>query len=418
MPYRDNQSNDARKHVCMLAYTFYENDFRVRRYAEALVQEGHDVDVVCLRRPGESCCVTDNGVRVIRIQRRSVTENSKWLYLFKLLSFFVKSFVVLSLIHVRRRYHLVHAHNPPDFLVFSTLIPKLTGAKIILDIHDILPEFYVSKFNSGKGSLVYRSLVLLERMSAKWADRVILANDIWLSRYVSRSADPAKCTVIINYPNTSLFSHREGVSNRAGFRFVYPGSLNWHQGLDIAVRAFSSLCERKERCELDIYGNGSSRNGLFSLIAELDLDKRVSIHNPVPFTEMPNVMAEADCGIVPKRAEGFGGEAFSTKILEFMAMGIPVIAAATPVDRCYFDDSLILFFKPGDPKDLADKMERIMTDSALRKSLVEQGLMFTRENSWENKKVLYNDLVHLLLESGQDARSRGRIKGGIQPIVH
>lgn len=402
---RNNSSQSARMHVCMLVYSFYESDYRVRRYAEVLAQQGHAVDVICLRKPKESNFTTDSGVRLIRIQRRSINEHSKLSYLFKLLSFLVKSFVVLSLIHARRRYHLIHVHNPPDFLVFSTLIPKLTGAKIILDIHDILPEFYASKFNRGMASLGCRSLLLIEKLSAKWADRVILANHIWYSRYVSRSAEPVKCTVIINYPNTRLFSNRQSVSPRDGFRFIYPGSLNWHQGLDVAVRAFSSLSQKEERCRLEIFGDGPGRRGLVDLIAKLGLGKRVCMHDPVPISEMPGVMAKADCGIVPKRADGFGGEAFSTKILEFMAMGIPVIASETPIDRHYFDDSMILFFKSGDAQELAEKMERIMADSALRKSLIDRGMTYSRENSWEEKKTLYSDLVHSLFDSGKTPAS-------------
>ena len=57
-------------------------------------------------------------------------------------------------------------------------------------------------------------------------------------------------------------------------------------------------------------------------------------------------MAEADFGIVPKRSEGFGNEAFSTKIFEFMALGIPVIAADTKIDKYYFNDSLFPSLRP------------------------------------------------------------------------
>src|SRR4029078_9084829 len=104
-----------------------------------------------------------DGVRVLRIQRRSVTETAALTYLAKLSWFALKAAAVLAGLHARRRYDVVHVHNVPDFLGFSALVPKLAGARVILDIHDILPEFYAGKFAASRQSIAFRSLVLLEK---------------------------------------------------------------------------------------------------------------------------------------------------------------------------------------------------------------------------------------------------------------
>jgi glycosyltransferase involved in cell wall biosynthesis len=391
------KTNKGRLHVCMFAYTFYEFDNRVMRYADTLAQEGHSVDVIALRQPQQSFIAYENLVRIIRIQKRSGAERSKFSYLFKLALFLLKASVLFSILQIRNRYDIIHVHNVPDFLVFAALIPKLTGSKIILDIHDILPEFYASKFKSNEKSLTFRVLVLLERMSAKFADRVVLSNHIWYSRYTSRSAVPEKCSVIMNYPNPALFFPRRGRSHKDGFTFIYPGTLNWHQGLDIAIKAFAILAKKTGGCRFDILGVGQSKDDLQGLIKTLGLEGSVQIRDSVPLTNVPEVVATADCGVVPKRAEGFGGEAFSTKILEFMAMGIPIIAAATPVDRYYFDDSLLLFFRSGDEHDLASKMEEIVSNAQLRTRLSEQGLAYARRNCWTEKRKIYLELIGALL---------------------
>jgi len=389
----------------MLAYAFYETDNRVRRYAETLLQQGHTVDVISIRKPSQPCCNRAENLRVFRIQKRSLTEKARLTYLSKLLLFSIKSFIVLSWLHLRKPYQLVHVHNIPDFLVFSALIPKLTGAKIILDIHDILPEFYMSKFRASKKSLAFRGLTLIERLSAMCSDHVIVANHIWHSRYISRSAKHGKCTVIMNYPNRKLFFPRENGPRSPYFTFVYPGTLSWHQGLDIAVEAFAILSKKTGKCRLEIYGHGAIKNDLVNLIARHGLEEKIYIHDTVSRAEIASVMARADCGIVPKRSQGFADEAFSTKIWEFMAVGTPVIVPETTVDRYYFDDARVLFFKPEDVHDLAEKMERMMVDSDLRKSLADRGLMFSRNNCWDEKTNLYNNLIDSLFSPEQNPRS-------------
>ena len=123
--------------IGMVAYTFYEEDNRVRRYAETLAQRGDRVDVIALRRQGRLQRDVMNGVNVYRLQRRTVNEKGKFTYLVKLFLFFVRSMFFLTREHLRNRYDVIHVHSVPDFEVFAALIPKLLGAKIILDIHDI-----------------------------------------------------------------------------------------------------------------------------------------------------------------------------------------------------------------------------------------------------------------------------------------
>jgi hypothetical protein len=130
----------------MLAYTFYDADNRVRRYAEALVKRGDQVDAIALARPGQPSFEVIQGVQVFRIQKRVIDEKGPVSYLIKLLLFFVRSAWLVTKRHWREPYAIIHVHSVPDFEVFATFIPRLMGARVILDIHDIVPEFYASKF--------------------------------------------------------------------------------------------------------------------------------------------------------------------------------------------------------------------------------------------------------------------------------
>ena len=174
-----------------------------------MVQLGHTVDAIAIKHRGEVSFTRVDEVNVYRIKTREKDEKSKWNYMFRLLDFFLRSFFVVTYLHLRRKYDIIHVHNIPDFEIFSTVIPKLTGAKIVLDIHDILPEFFMSKFNSGTDSIFFKLLVLQEKISASFADHVIISNDLWREKIIKRSVREDKCTTILNYTDTSAFYPRK-----------------------------------------------------------------------------------------------------------------------------------------------------------------------------------------------------------------
>jgi len=382
----------------MLSYSFYESDNRVRRYAETLAKDKADVDVISLRRGDHSKKENINGVNVYRIQKRIRNEISKFSYLTKMITFFILSMLFISYRHIKNRYDLIHVHNIPDFLVFVALIPKLTGSKIILDIHDLLPEFYMNKFNTDENSFFTKMLLLVEKLSGSFADQVIVSNHIWQNRYAARSVKLEKTIVILNFPDDNFFNLPAPNKFQDKFIMIYPGTLNWHQGLDIAIRAFNIIKDEVPGVEFHIYGEGSSKCDLIRLTEQLGLTKRILFMDPLPIDQVAVMMKRADFGVVPKRADSFGNEAFSTKILEFMALGIPVIVSKTKIDTFYFNDSVVLFFENGDFHDLAKKMLLMVNDKNLRLKYISNSHRFVNDYKWAKKKRIYLNLVNSFTE--------------------
>lgn len=380
--------------VCAVAYTFYESDNRVMRYAETLAREGHEVEVYALQQGDKPKKEVLCGVTVYRIQGRLINEKTLFSYVWRILSFLLRSFYRVSKNDLSRRYDLVHVHSVPDFLVFSALVPRIRGTPVILDIHDILPEFYAGKFGAKKDSIVFRLLCFTEWICAKFASHVIIANHIWKERLESRSVVPEKCSVVLNSPDRAIFQssqNRPTKSNR--FILLYPGTLNLHQGLDIAIRAFAKIKDQVPFADFHIYGEGPLKEPLSDLIKELALEDRVLLFDTKPLREIAQVMEAADLGVVPKRKDNFGNEAFSTKIFEFMAMGIPVIVSDTRIDQYYFNDSLVRFFRSGDDEDLARCMLDLIQHPEKRRALVENATEFIARNDWTAKRQEYLDLV-------------------------
>jgi glycosyltransferase involved in cell wall biosynthesis len=383
--------------VCHLAYTFHESDNRVMRYVRTLAARGDQVDVIALRPAGAGWRADEHGIRVYQIQRRSTTERAAWVYLLKLLWFWLKSMLVLSWLQVRRRYDVVHVHNVPDFLVFAAWLPKLMGARVILDIHDMMPELYAGKFAQGGPSRTFGVLAALEGLSCRFADHVIASNDLWVDTLNRRSAPAEKCTVFINHPDLTLFRPRER-SRPAGapFVFLYPGSLNHHQGVDLAVKAFAAARSQMPTAELHIYGRGPALPLLHELVRELQLASCVRLRDFLPSRQIAEVMRAADVGVVPKRADGFGNEAFSTKILEFMACGVPVIVSRTSIDAHYFNDDLVNFFEPGNSESLAAVMRRIYDAPDAEATRLKNAGDLASRQSWQVRQRDYVSLIERL----------------------
>jgi glycosyltransferase involved in cell wall biosynthesis len=387
------------KRICMVTHSFYENDNRVTRYAEALAARGDDVDVVSLRRsqitPKEE---TINGVHVFRIQNRfGKKERSLLSFIWPLFRFLAASSFWVSRRQAAKSYDLLHIHNMPDFLVFAGWYPKLSGVSVILDIHDIVPEFYSSKFGAGKNPKALWLLKWMERKSAHFADYVIVANDLWLKKYELRTGSQNKCSVFINNVDTHTFRPQARTRNDGKLIVLFPGGLQWHQGLDIAIRAFTRVSRELPNAEFHIYGDGNMKPSLVTLVAELKLEKNVLFFDPVRISEIAGVMANADLGVVPKRADSFGNEAYSTKIMEFMSLGIPVVVSRTKIDQFYFDDSVVRFFESGNPDALAAGIVDVLRDDGLRRRLIANALEYSYKNSWTSRKADYLRIVDRLI---------------------
>jgi glycosyltransferase involved in cell wall biosynthesis len=384
--------------ICMISYSHYESDNRVRRYAETLARRGDSVEVFAVRRrPDTPAEEIIEGVKVFTIQDRFTKgAPSKFGLLLPLIRFLFTSSWRVTRRHWREPYDVVHVHNIPDFLVFAAWYPKWSGATVLLDIHDIVPELFEGVFKTSSRAIWIRLLKGMERLSARFADHVIISNHLWFEKYAARSASKDKCSVFINNVDSRLFYPRPRTRREDGPIIIFPGSFQRHQGVDLAIHAFEKLHRRIPNAKLHLYGWGPMQPTLTALVKERGLDEHVRFFAPVPLDEIGGIMANADVGIVPKRADGFGNEAFSTKILEFMAVGVPVVVSGTKIDRYYYDDSMVKFFQPGDVDALTEAMYEVLMDHELRAGLILRASECAARNTWTAHESRYLNLIDTL----------------------
>jgi len=377
--------------VCMVVYSYYPRDQRVRKEAEALQRNGFDVSVICLRQKDESKNETVRGVRVHRMALQTAREGNAFRYAYQYLLFLLLATAVLSSLHLRERFRIVHLHSLPDFIVFSAFLPKMTGAKIILDLHEAMPEIYVGKMHARSGGAVYKILAFCEGVSANFADEVITVSDLIKELMVGRGLDGTKLNVIYNVPDFEGFVKRQ---KSAGKKLVYAGVLNEYHDFDTVISALATMPD----VELDIYGDGFMTAEVKRRAAENKLE-RIVFHGWVSPTELKSVLPTYAGALIPVFDNEISRIALGHKALEFSMLGLAVVATDLPGLRRVFDDSCFYYYRANDSKDLGRAIAALLSDGGKAASKVEnsQKAMVEKDLTWskvEQKLVrIYQNLL-------------------------
>src|ERR1700720_4131061 len=196
----------------MIAYTTYMHDGRVKRHAEALAEAGDHVDVICLdtdERP------ITNGVNVIGLPMRRYRGESKSAYLRSYLRFFRMAAQQAARMSMKQRYDVVIVCTMPDAVIVCAILPKFLGSKVVLDVHDTMPELYRDKFGGARGAAGAKLLMLKERMSSWWADRFLAMHELHSERLKLAGMPARKIHVVMNSPDIRIFAlHKNGDAPR------------------------------------------------------------------------------------------------------------------------------------------------------------------------------------------------------------
>jgi glycosyltransferase involved in cell wall biosynthesis len=396
----------ARRPVAMLAHSYYEEDPRVRREAEALVGAGRPVDVFALRRPGDAAEGELDGVRIHRLDIQRHQGAGVPTYLAEYLAFLVRAGAAATRRHRRRRYGLVQVHSMPDFLAFAGLPLRLVGVPLLLDLHEAMPEFFPIRFPRAGGGLAQRLLRWQERASIAVATHVITVNELLRERIIALGVRPDKVSVVPNHPALRRFDQSAEAERPfmadGVLRLVYAGAVTPVYELDVAVAAVARLRELRPDLPVrfDVYGRGDSTEHLLARAAELAVDDRVTFHGRIPIESIPAAIAAADIGLAPTRLDSYTRFSLSTKIFEYGAMHRPAIATRLPLVERTFGPDAVAVYEPGDADDLAAVILRLTDDAAERARRVAAAAELVADLAWERTWAGYLELVEGLASDG------------------
>jgi glycosyltransferase involved in cell wall biosynthesis len=400
----DSKRSHKTKRHCMVVHAYYPlGETRVEREALALINHGYEVDVLCLWARNGSEFETCDGVNIYRLPVKRNKSGGAFSQLLEYLSFFVLAFFKLVALHRKRQYNAVQVHNLPDFLVFVGLIPKLTGAKIILDIHDLMPEFYAARYDTTLESWSVRLIRWQERLSCLFADRVMTVTEPWRQTLIERGVPAEKVAVVMNVADDRIF-HRTALAElptkgNGSFHLIYHGTLTYRYGIDLIIRAVNLVRQEIPEIHLTIHGGGEYREALINLTSELGLKEYVHFNTGLllPTSELSKLIRTADVGFVPYRRDIFTDGILPTKLMEYTALGIPAIVARTPAIEVYFDNTMVEYFTPEDVNELANCILKLYQNPDYRTAMVKKSDLFNQNYNWAKLSVEYVKHVNTLI---------------------
>jgi glycosyltransferase involved in cell wall biosynthesis len=389
---------DARR-VAIVVHAVFPGDPRVRRQSDALLDAGHEVDIICLRQRGEPDEEVDGGQRIVRLPiNRSFIGFAG--HIAEYLAFTAMVAWRLAREHRVRRYDLVQVATVPDFLAFGALPEKLGGVPLLLDLHEDMPEFFRDRFASRWLRPLLPLVTGATRAAARIADEIITVHEPLRLLSIARGVDPARISVVMNSADGRLFDpsrhERRPFMADGTVRLIHHSNFQRIYGLDVAIEGLARIRDDLP-WRLDVYGDGPWRPQIEAAIERTAADERVTLHGRVPMDDLPALLAGADIGLVPSLAEPYMEYSLSTKLLEYTAMGVPTIATDLATFRHHFTDQALRYVPGGDPEALCAAVESMAADPTGTVEMGQEAQRQAAEYDWAVQKGRYLEIVERLM---------------------
>ncbi len=393
-------------------------DRRVWSEATTLTAAGYQVAIICPKGVGANA--TYECLEGIHIYRHPLLEARGAVgYIAEYLSALLFEFAFALWVWVRHGFDVVHACNPPDTIFLIASVFKLFGKKFIFDHHDINPELYVAKF--GKKDRFYGMLCALERMTFAVADVSIATNESYREIAIERgSMAPDRVFVVRSGPRLEhlrIAPPSDKYKKGSHYLIGYVGVIGPQEGIDLLLQAARHVTVSRERKDVRfaIVGGGPAQPEMKALAAQLGVDWCVDFYGRVPDDTLLEILNTADVCVNPDRVNEMNDKSTMNKIMEYMALGKPIVQFDMTEGR-YSADQASLYARPNEPEDFADKIVTLLNDPELRASMGAFGLNRVKAKLvWEHEAPKLLAAYELALRPAKAPYRSGVVK--LQPRV-
>lgn len=384
---------------CIIRHSNYPQDTRELKHATAIFEAGYSVDVICLRDKDQQAVEQVNGIWVYRIPMSHKRGGALGYIVEYGLSFVIFSAVLLYR-YLRCRYRVIHVSTMPDFLVFCSLIPRLLGAKVLLDLHEPTPELWLTKFG-GRKDFLYWLQVKLEQWSIWYADRCITVTETLRRRFGERGADISKIAVVSNVCNNQVFSPGSPITRssdeRDGFVLITHGLIDERVGHDTIIDAVIMLRDKIPGIRFQILGSGEYEAQLKQRVQSSAHADLVEFLGFLPFSDMLSKLRQADVGVVAMQRNPYSELIDTNKMYEYISMRKPVIVSRLLGVEANFDESCVKLFEPGNAEQLAECILDLYLHPDQIPSMVDNAYArMLEKNSWEQTRQTLLETVRQL----------------------
>lgn len=383
------------KRLCMLVHGPYPvGEPRVSRETAVALDAGWEVDVVAMSRPGEPKRERVEGADVHRLPLSHAYGGGLARLAGEYTGFALLATATAGRLFRERRYSIVQVHAPPDFLILAALAPKALGSRVVLDIHDLSSDMFGMRFGDRRGaSAAERGLRAVEHAATHIADAVITVHEPYRRELIARGVPPAKIEVVMNTVDERLLPDSPAASSHDGFRVVYHGAVTPAYGLDLLVEAAASLPDAR----VEIYGAGDAVGNLSALARGLGISDRVHVDGrSLPHAEVLARIEGADAGVVPNLPTPLNRYALSSKLFEYVALGIPAVVARLPTLQEHFAPEEVRFFDAGSAESLASALEDVARDPEGARKRAEAAKRRYQHYRWPRQADRYLALLERL----------------------
>jgi len=385
------------KRVCMIAYTLYTGDARVRREAETLAAtQAYDVRVLTLKEGDTARDDVIEGVRVQQVNVAKYRGRNPVKYILSYVLFTWHALLAVTRLAGRGAIDIVHVHNMPNFLIFAAFVPMIQGKKVILDIHDTMPETFAATFSPAHRRFWVPILALEERFCAALADRLIAVNHPQREVILKRQpAARSKTIVSMNVPDPRLFTCDRAIERSPQdsdrFKLVYHGTVSGRLNVGLAVEAVCRSIDVIPEIQLHVIGDGDAKEQLVRSCAQRGFGDCIVFHDRVPFDRLIPFIRGMDLGVVSLESNVATDLMLPVKLMECLSVGVPVVAPKLKTIEYYFDPNMLFFFEPGD---LLSLMAAILQarDRQERLTRVRNARAFLDRYNWNAHKATLLDL--------------------------
>ncbi len=369
---------------------------RVARETAAALGQGFEVDVLALRRPGERAKEVVEGAVVRRIRLTHRRGRGPLGMVAEYVGFALVATAAVASLMPRRRWDVVQVHNPPDFLVATSLVPKLFGSRVLFDIHDLSSDMFAMRFRRG-GTLAEPALRLIERGAIKAADRVLTVHEPYRRELVARGTPATKVTVVMNGLDERLVTTEAPIPRDNGFRVFYHGTVAPHYGVHLLVEAAARLRASIPDIQVEICGEGDALPEVRERARALGVDDRVTVSGSyLEHREVLERARSASVGVVPNLPIRLNRFALSSKLFEYVALGVPVVSADLPTLKEHFSDDELVFFQAGDVDSLAQALLQVAHDPLAAKRRARAAAVRYESYRWQVSAERYIGILEAL----------------------
>ena len=301
---------------------------------------------------------------------------------------------------------VVHVHNPPDSLVAAAVVPRLLGSRVIFDIHDRSTDMFAMRFPGRVGTGARAILQRVERLATSFANADVTVHTPYLRELLALGLPSEKVTVVMNSLDERLLPPPKPRTPQP-FRVVYHGTVTPHYGVHLLVEAVAETVRQGLDTRVEIIGGGDSVPDLNRRVDALGLSDRIDIEGRfLPHKTVLERVNGASVGVIPNLPIPLNRFALSSKLFEYVVLGVPVISAALPTIREYFSDDEVQFFVPGSADSLAHALLSVARDPAGAESRAERARRRYADYRWEVNAQAYVAILNRL-SSGSDASPIG-----------